>query len=92
MQLEKHQKHISLPTELVEVFNAFYGIPATMRMVEVKTGVLRPNICRYVARLQKAGKIRLVRFGYCPFTGHLAGFYSTHPEFTSNLSGQFQLF
>ncbi|NCD68087.1 hypothetical protein [Mucilaginibacter agri] len=67
--------------ELLRTFSAFFKEPSTMRMVEVQTGILRPNICRYVARLQKSGKIKLIKFGHCPYTKHIAGFYSTNPAF-----------
>ena len=80
--------------ELFRTFSAFFNKPATMRMVEVQTGILRPNICRYVARLQKSGKIKLIKFGYCPYTRHIAGFYSTNPavEGKANEGLQYDLF
>jgi hypothetical protein len=63
--------------ELLVTYIAFMPKPATMRMVEVSTGILRPNICRYVARLKKLGLITFQGQGYCPHTKHLAGFYIT---------------
>lgn len=81
-------------TEIIRTYDAFFRIPATMRMVEVQTGILRPNICRYVARLVREGKIKLIRYGYCPHTKHLAGFYSSDTcRFKhSEVNLQFQLF
>lgn len=81
-------------SELIKTYSAFYREPSTMRMIEVQTGILRPNICRYVARLIREGRIRLVRIAYCPHTKHLAGFYCTNPEIYKHckLSIQYQLF
>ena len=59
---------------------AFFASPATMRMIELATGILRPNICRYVRELSKTGNIELVKVGYCPATKSRAGFYSTNPD------------
>jgi len=66
-----------LKGELLVTYIAFMPKPATMRMIEVSTGILRPNICRYVARLRKLGLISFEGLDYCPHTKHLAGFYST---------------
>ncbi|WP_345951316.1 hypothetical protein ABDD95_07760 [Mucilaginibacter sp. PAMB04274] len=74
----------SAPDEYQRVIDAFFAGPATMRMIEVQTGVLRPNICRYVARLKRAGQIKLVRYGYCPYTRHIAGFYCTNMQLIAN--------
>ena len=72
------RKQILRKNELYRIIHAFFNEPATMRMVEVKTGILRPNICRYVARLKRKGQIKLTGYGLCPFTKHLAGFYTTN--------------
>lgn len=65
--------------QLIRTQAAFFKNPATMRMIEIQTGILRPSICRYVRTLRKSGSIEIVRIGYCPDTKHLAGFYSTNP-------------
>jgi hypothetical protein len=63
-----------------KVFAALYRQPKTMLMVSVETGVLRANICRYVAELEKQNCIKIVRKGICPISKHRAGFYTTNPE------------
>lgn len=65
------------------VFTAFQGTPKTMLMVSDITGILRANICRYVANFKKAGTITKVRTGLCQITKHRAGYYTT-----SNIGGQ----
>ena len=59
-------------------YESFYS-PKTMAMVEHETGIMRPNICRYVAFLKKNGKIRLIKTDTCPITKCKAGFYQTSP-------------
>ena len=62
------------------VFAALYKQPKTMLMVSIETGILRANICRYVAEWGKENRICIVRKGICPISKHRAGFYTTNPE------------
>ena len=39
--------------QMTKVFKAFYSHPKTMLMVSIETGILRANICRYVAFWEK---------------------------------------
>jgi hypothetical protein len=93
MQQENHsiKSKFKKNNELIRTLEAFHNTPATMRMVEVTTGILRPNICRYVARLLKEGRIRLVKFSYCPHTHHIAGFYSSNTEHYNTTFPDYQL-
>ncbi len=50
----------------------------TMLMVSIETGILRANICRYVAKWKRENKIHVVRIGFCEISKHLAGYYSTN--------------
>jgi len=69
-------------SQIRRVFAAFYKQPKTMLMVSVETGILRANVCRYVAELQKQNRISIVRKGICPISKHRAGFYTTN--YTTN--------
>ena len=71
-------KHFQGQTQ--RVFTAFLRHPKTMLMVSIETGILRANICRYVAEWEKQNCIRIVRKGICPISKHRAGFYTTNPE------------
>lgn len=62
------------------VFDSFKEMPKTMLMVSIETGILRANICRYVAEWQKKGRIKLLGNGHCKVSKHLAGYYTTNPE------------
>jgi len=71
-------KHFQI--QMKSVFAAFYRQPKTMLMVSIETGILRANICRYVAEWEKRDCIKIVRKGICPISKHRAGFYTTNPE------------
>lgn len=59
------------------IYKAFKE-PSTMLMVSIETGILRANICRYVAELKKQGKIRLIRKDLCKISNRKAGYLTTN--------------
>lgn len=71
-------KNTHFQAQMKRVFRAFAAEPKTMLQVSFETGILRANICRYVAKWRRQRKIQVVRFGLCPITKHRAGFYSTN--------------
>lgn len=60
------------------VFKAFAERPKTMLEVSRETGILRANICRYVAKFRQKDRITIVKKGFCPITKHRAGFLTTN--------------
>jgi hypothetical protein len=66
--------------QMKRVFVAFYKQPKTMLAVSIETGILRANICRYVAKWRKENRICIVRKGICPISKHRAGLYTTNPD------------
>lgn len=75
--------------QMSRVFEAFLSQPKTMLMVSAETGVLRANICRYIAHWEKYSRIEVVKKGICPLTKHRAGFYTTNPElFNTKINAQ----
>jgi len=64
-----------------KTFKAFKEKPKTMLQVAMETGILRGNICRYVATLRKHKKIVEVKKDKCPISKHEATFYSTDPKY-----------
>ncbi len=50
-------------TQFIRVFECFMERPKTMLDVSLETGILRANICRYVANLRKAGLIQVHHLG-----------------------------
>ena len=71
-------KNTHFQAQMKQVFRAFAAEPKTMLQVSFETGILRANICRYVAKWRRQRKIQVVRFGFCPITKHRAGFYCTN--------------
>ena len=58
--------------------------PKTMLTVSIELGVLRANICRYIATMEKKGLIQEIREGLCPYTHCMAGFYTTDESLFKN--------
>ena len=77
---ERHDKDTYFKAQMQRVFSALYREPKTMLMVSIETGVLRANICRYVAKWRKQDNIKEVKKGICNISKHRAGFYTTNPE------------
>jgi hypothetical protein len=76
--LHKRQgKSTQFQAQMERVFAAFKRQPSTMLMVSVETGILRANICRYVAKWKKSNSIHLFKQGLCKVSKHRAGYYTT---------------
>lgn len=71
------------------VFEAFRRSPKTMLMVSVSTGILRANICRYVAEWRKENKIIIYRKADCYISKRKANHYTTNPEIIKHISNPF---
>ena len=74
---KKQGKYKHFEVQMKRVFAAFKRKPSTMLMVSIETGILRANICRYVAKWQKSNSIHLLKQGLCKVSKHRAGYYST---------------
>jgi hypothetical protein len=66
--------------QMKRVFAAFRHKPSTMLMVSVETGILRANICRYVAEWKRQGRIHEAYQGLCSVSKHRAVYYTTDPN------------
>lgn len=62
--------------QMVKVYEAF-RTPKTMLMVSIETGILRANVCRYVAHWQDNNKLELKFKALCQISKCLAGYYVT---------------
>ncbi|MDR1584203.1 MAG: hypothetical protein LBS55_13285 [Prevotellaceae bacterium] len=75
------------------VYKSFKERPKTMLQASIETGILRANICRYIADMEEKGYIQVIRKGRCPYTRFRAGFYSTDEAlFTKSHVVQLNLF
>lgn len=72
---QSKDKHFEV--QIKRVCAAFKRKPSTMLMVSIETGILRANICRYVAEWQKSNSIHLLKQGLCKVSKHGAGYYTT---------------
>jgi len=75
--LNSHDKDKHFEAQMKRVFAAFKRKPSTMLMASIETGILRANICRYVAKWQKGNNIHLLKQGLCKVSKHRAGYYTT---------------
>jgi hypothetical protein len=74
---KRQSKYKHFEVQMKRVFAAFKRKPSTMLMVSIETGILRANICRYVAKWQKSNSIHLLKQGLCKVSKHRAGYYTT---------------
>ena len=74
---KKQGKYKHFEVQMKRVFAAFKRKPSTMLIVSIETGILRENICRYVAKWQKSNSIHLLKQGLCKVSKHRAGYYTT---------------
>jgi hypothetical protein len=74
---QNYDKDSHFQTQYQIVYQAFKERPKTMLEVSIETGILRANICRYIAEMEKHKQIQIIRKGYCLHTHFMAGFYST---------------
>ena len=56
--------------QLKRVYEAFKVKPMTMKEVDVYTGIMRENICRYVSQLLELGLIAISKKRRCSITGY----------------------
>lgn len=79
-QYKRQNKYNKRLAQMKAVFSAFFNEPSTMKMVDVKTGVMRENICWYCRDFRKKEVLKVVKKGICPITKHSAIYWSTNPE------------
>lgn len=65
---------------MMRVFDCFMERPKTMLEVSLETGILRANICRYVAALRKSYLIQIHHYGIDAITKCPAAFLTTNPK------------
>lgn len=70
-------KDTKLSTQKQVVYQSFKERPKTMLDVSLETGILRANVCRYVAMLEEERRIQLLYKVEDEHTGAKAGYYTT---------------
>lgn len=74
---ESHDKNREFRTQYQIVYQSFKECPKTMLDVSLETGILRANICRYVADMENKGVIQLLYKSEDEHTRFTAGYYTT---------------
>lgn len=74
---ESHDKNREFRAQYQIVYQSFKECPKTMLDVSLETGILRANICRYVADMENKGVIQLLYKSEDEHTKFTAGYYTT---------------
>lgn len=72
-----NDKDSDLRTQYKIAYQSFREQPKTMLDVSLETGILRANICRYVADMKNKGIIQLLYKTEDEHTKFTAGYYTT---------------
>ena len=67
-------------TQYQIVYQSLLERPKTMLQVSIETGILRANICRYIAEMMDNELVQCLYKSLCPHTRFRAGFYSTNKD------------
>lgn len=67
--------------QIQRTFEELKKEPATTMMLAKKTGILRANLTRYIAALEKRNKVTVVTQAPCEITGHVAKYYSSNSKY-----------
>lgn len=78
--LNLHDKGNGFQAQYQTVYQSFKEKPKTMLDVSLQTGILRANICRYVADMEDKGLIQLLYKVDDEHTKCKAGYYTTDKE------------
>lgn len=78
--LNFHDKGNEFRAQNQIVYQSFKEHPKTMFDVSLETGILRANICRYVADMEDKGLIQLLYKTMDEHTRSTAGYYTTDKE------------
>ena len=76
--LNRYGKSNKFWTQYQIVYRSFKEHPKTMLDVSLQTGILRANICRYVADMEEKGLIQLLYKSEDEHTKTKAGYYTTN--------------
>lgn len=67
-------------TQRKVIFLELFREPMNSKMLHVKTGIPREDICRRKRDLEDANLLWVMKMDYCPITGHLVQFLTTNPQ------------
>lgn len=83
-----HDKGNEFRAQYQTVYQSFKEHPKTMLDVSLEIGILRDNICRYVADMEDKGLIQLLYKTGGEHTKFTAGYYTTDKELLHQVDNQ----
>lgn len=86
--LNTYDKGSDFRTQYQIIYQSFKEHPKTMLDVSLETGILRANICRYVADMEDKGLIQLLYKTEDEHTKFTAGYYTTNKELFHHVNNQ----
>ncbi|MEG1867270.1 MAG: hypothetical protein RR331_10440 [Bacteroides sp.] len=91
--LNSYDKDSEFQSQYQIVYLSFSERPKTMLDVSLETGILRANICRYVADMEDKGLIQVLYRIYDKHTKFTAGYYTANKELFNQIGDrQLKLF
>lgn len=67
-------------TQRKVIFLELFKEPMNTKMLHLKTGIPREDLCRRKRDLEDANLLWVMKMDYCPITGHLVQFLTTNPQ------------
>ncbi len=68
----------------VKVYEGFYELPQSMKMLSVRLGIDRANICWFVRQFRLSNRVGVAKKSKCAITKRIVNFYTTDPLLYAN--------
>lgn len=79
LNLSKQGK-VKHSTQRKTIFLELFKEPQNSKMLHMKTGIPREDICRRKRDLEDEKLLYVMKMDYCPYTGRLTQFLTTNPQ------------
>ena len=67
-------------TQRKTIFLELFKEPQNSKMLHMKTGIPREDICRRKRDLENENLLFVLKMDYCPYSGRLTQFLTTNPQ------------
>ena len=67
-------------TKRKTIFLELFKEPQNSKMLHLKTGIPREDICRRKRDLENENLLFVLKMDYCPYSGRLTQFLTTNPQ------------
>lgn len=79
LNLSKQGK-VKHSTQRKTIFLELFKEPQNSKMLHLKTGIPREDICRRKRELEDRNLLFIMKLDYCPYSGRLTQFLTTNPK------------